>query len=270
MDARQFAQRARRSSAMPFIRLDHKHLVFLVCVIGNFITVFDTTSSIVALPTIAHEFGTDLPTAQWVIIGNGLTIAALLVPMGRVSDLIGRKRIYVVGALLFAVGALFATAAHTIYGLIGARVFVGIGSAMTQGTAMAILAGSFEPSERAKMLGLQLGAVGLGQIVGPSLGGLLTGTVGWRMLFAITAAAMLAIAVTSQVTLRRRAQRPKVDEPFDYWGALAFSTFLVSLLLTLTLGPGVGWLEPPRWRGAPARRRCWPCSSRSSGATPRR
>ena len=231
-------------------RLEHKYVVFLVCVTGIFITVFDTTSSIVALPTIAHEFGTDLPTAQWVLIGNNLAIAALLVPVGRLSDLIGRKRIYVVGALLFAIGALFAAWSATIYGLIAARAFVGIGSAMTQGTAMVILVGSFEASERAKMLGLQIGAVGLGQIVGPSLGGFLTGTVGWRMLFAITAIAMLAIAVTSQRTLQRRANRPKVVHPFDYGGAIAFSTFLVCLLLTLTLGPGMGWLEPATLAGA--------------------
>ena len=93
---------------MQLPRLEHKYLVFIVCVTGIFITVFDTTSSIVALPTIAHEFGTGLPTAQWVLVGNGLAIAALLVPIGRLSDLIGRKRIYVVGALLFALGALFA------------------------------------------------------------------------------------------------------------------------------------------------------------------
>jgi EmrB/QacA subfamily drug resistance transporter len=237
---------------MPLPRLDHKYLVFIVCVTGIFITVFDTTSSIVALPTIAHEFGTGLPTAQWVIIGNGLTIAALLVPVGRLSDLIGRKRIYVVGAILFAVGALFAARSSTIYGLIAARAFVGVGSAMTQGTAMVILVSNFEASERAKMLGLQIGAVGLGQIVGPSLGGLVTGTVGWRMLFAITAAAMLAIAITSQRTLRRRANRPKVVQPFDYHGALASSSLLVSLLLTLTLGPGLGWLAPATLGGAAA------------------
>jgi EmrB/QacA subfamily drug resistance transporter len=237
---------------MSLLRLEHKYVVFLVCVTGIFVTVFDTTSSIVALPTIAHEFGTDLPTAQWVIIGNGLTIAALLVPVGRLSDLIGRKRIYVVGALLFAIGAVFAAWSGTIYGLIAARAFVGIGSAMTQGTAMVILVSSFEAGERAKMLGLQIGAVGLGQIVGPSLGGFLTGTVGWRMLFAITAAAMLAIAVASQRTLHRRAHRPKVVQPFDYGGALAFSTFLVSLLLTLTLGPGRGWLAPETLAGAGA------------------
>ena len=237
---------------MQLLRLEHKYLVFVVCITGIFITVFDTTSSIVALPTIAHEFGTGLPTAQWVLVGNNLAIAALLVPVGRLSDLIGRKRIYVVGALLFAIGAVFAAWSSSIYGLIAARAFVGIGSAMTQGTAMVILVNSFEAKERAKMLGIQIGAVGLGQIVGPSLGGVLTGTVGWRALFGITAAAMLAIAVTSQRTLHRRANRPKVVQPFDYGGALAFSSFLVSLLLTLTLGPGMGWHDPATFVGAGA------------------
>lgn len=230
------------------LKLEHKHHVFIVCVVGIFITVFDTSSSIVALPTIAHEFATGLPTAQWVIIGNGLTIAALLVPMGRLSDLIGRKRIYVVGALIFAVGALFAAWSSTIASLIAARVLVGVGSAMTQGTAIAILVGNFEANERAKMLGLQIGVVGLGGIVGPALGGLLTGTVGWRMLFAITAAAMLAISLAAQRTLRRRAKRPPAERPFaasfDYWGAFTFSTFLLGAMLTLTLGPDIGWLDP--------------------------
>ncbi|HVY63857.1 MAG TPA: MFS transporter [Gammaproteobacteria bacterium] len=236
---------------MRFPRLQQHHAVFLVCVVGIFITVFDTSSSIVALPTIAHEFGTDLLTAQWVIAGNGLTIAALLVPMGRLSDNVGRKRIYVVGALIFALGALAASWAGSIYGLIGARVAVGIGSAMTQATSTAIIVGSFSAGERAKMLGLQLGAVGLGSIVGPATGGIVVGTVGWRMLFAITAAAMLAITLIAQRTLRRREQPRRTDQaPFDVAGALLLSTFLVVLLLTLTLGPALGWLAPITVTGA--------------------
>ncbi|HEX6997951.1 MAG TPA: DHA2 family efflux MFS transporter permease subunit [Gammaproteobacteria bacterium] len=223
--------------------MEHKHRVFLVCVIGIFVTVFDTSSSIVALPTIALELGTDLPTAQWVIIGNGLTIAALLVPVGRLSDLIGRKRIYVVGAVAFALGALAASRAGSIYELIAARVLVGVGSAMTQGTGMAILVGQFAPHERGRMLGMQLGVVGLGAIVGPAGGGLIVGAVGWRALFAVTVVAMLAIAVTAVRVLRRRAERPPADRPFDYLGALLFSGFLVALLLTLTLGPRAGWGE---------------------------
>jgi EmrB/QacA subfamily drug resistance transporter len=239
------------AATMRLPSLEHRHAVFLVCVVGIFITVFDTSSSIVALPTIAREFGTDLITAQWVIVGNGLTIAALLVPMGRLSDLIGRKRIYVLGALIFAIGAVLAAWADTIYGLIAARVAVGIGSAMTQATSTAIIVGNFESHERARMLGLQLGAVGLGSIVGPATGGLVVGTAGWRMLFAITAAAMLAITIASQRTLRRRAKRPKSDQPpFDFAGALLFSTFLVASLLTLTLGPETGWLSPTTIAGA--------------------
>lgn len=231
--------------------IERRYRVFLVCSTGIFTTVFDTSSSIVALPSIALEFGTALPTAQWVIIGNTLTIAALLVPMGRLSDLIGRKRIYVVGCLLFALGAALAAIATSILMLIAARVLVGIGSAMTQGTAMAILVGNFEANERTKMLGLQMGGVGLGAMTGPALGGFIVGAVGWRVLFVLTAVAMLAIAVAAQRILRRRAQRPAVTgPPFDVAGAVLFSSMLVAGLLTLTLAPQTGWSEPRTLLGA--------------------
>lgn len=208
-------------------------------------TVFDTSSSIVALPSIAVEFGTDLPTAQWVIIGNSLTIAALLVPVGRLSDLIGRKRIYVVGCCVFGVGAALAALGNGMPWLISARIVVGIGSAMSQGTAMAILVGNFDADERAKVLGWQTGTVGLGAIAGPATGGLIVGTVGWRALFAITAFAMLVIAVAGQHVLRRRDVRPRpAGPPFDVAGALLFSSLLVTSLLTLTLGPRYGWNRP--------------------------
>lgn len=230
---------------------EHRHRVFIICVTGIFITVFDTSSSIVALPTITADFGTHLPIAQWVVLANSLTIAALLVPMGRLSDLIGRKRIYVIGCCLFAGGAAVATLSPSIFSLIGARTLVGTGSAMTQGTAMAILIGNFEIHERARVLGLQMGAVGLGAIAGPAAGGLIVGTIGWRMLFAITAFTMVLIAVSAQRILRRRKRRPDTDEPgFDFAGAVLFSSLLVLGLLTLTLGPGRGWLARSTLIGA--------------------
>jgi EmrB/QacA subfamily drug resistance transporter len=230
---------------MPFNALEHRYRVFLVCVAGIFVTVFDTSAAIVALPTIAQEFGTDLPMAQWVVIGNGVTIAALLVPMGHVSDMISRKLIYVVGACCFGAGAVLATLSEGMPELIGARVVVGIGSAMTQSTAMAILISNFEPNERGRMLGWQLGVVGLGAIAGPATGGIIVGTAGWRVLFAITAVFMIVIALSAQWILHRRPKRQRGEaQPFDYAGALLFSGFLVTLLLTLTLGPRIGWLEP--------------------------
>lgn len=229
----------------------HRRRVFAVCGVGIFITVFDASSAIVALPTIAAGFGAELPTAQWVIVGNGLTIAALLVPMGRLSDRIGRKRIHVVGSVLFAAGAAAAALAGSIGALILARVLVGVGSAMTQGTAMAIVAASFEVRERARMLGLQMAGVGLGAVAGPATGGLIVGTLGWRALFAVTAVAMVVIAVLAQRVLRRREQRPAPDGPgFDVAGAVLFSSMLAAGLVTLTLGPDTGWTAPGTLAGA--------------------
>ena len=224
--------------------MQQKFHAFLVCVTGIFVTVFDTSSSIVALPTIALQFATDLPTAQWVILGNSLTIAALLVPLGRLSDSIGRKRIYVLGCCLFSIGAVLACVSASIYWLIGARVLVGIGSAMTQSTAMAIMIGSYGVHERARVLGWQMTGVGLGAIVGPATGGLIVGTIGWRALFGMTAAAMLVIAIAGQIVLERRSKRQRLDASFDAAGALLFSCLLIAALLSLTLGPRYGWTEP--------------------------
>jgi EmrB/QacA subfamily drug resistance transporter len=223
----------------------HRYRVFLVCVIGIFITVFDTSSAIVALPTIALEFDTGLPTVQWVIIANSLTIAALLVPMGRLSDMIGRKRIYVVGCSIFAIASLLAALADSIVVLIAARAVVGIGSAMTQGTAMALIVSNFQRGERAKMLGLQMGGVGLGAMTGPGLGGLIVGAIGWQSLFIVTAITMLITTAAAQTVLRRRKERPQVARPpFDVAGAVLFSSLLTAGLLTLTLGPRAGWTAP--------------------------
>jgi EmrB/QacA subfamily drug resistance transporter len=224
--------------------LQHKYRVFLICASGIFVTVFDTSAAIVALPTIAAEFGSDLTIAQWVIITNNLTIAALLVPVGRLSDIIGRKLIYVSGCIAFAVGAVLCAMSTSIGWLILARSIVGIGCAMTQGTAMAILVANFAPDERGRMLGLQLGGVGLGAIAGPALGGLIVGTIGWRALFGIGIALMLIIGIAGQRILRKRTKRPEDVPQFDLPGAILFSATFVTGLLTLTLAPRAGWSDP--------------------------
>jgi EmrB/QacA subfamily drug resistance transporter len=232
--------------------LQHKYRVFLICATGIFVTVFDTSSAIVALPTIASEFGSDLTVAQWVIIANNLTIAAFLVPAGRLSDIIGRKLIYVVGCVVFAAGAALCLLSPSIGALILARCIVGLGCAMIQGTAMAILVGNFRPDERGRMLGLQLGGVGLGAIAGPALGGLIVGTIGWRMLFAVGVVAMLLNGIIGQQVLRKRPQRPDDVPSFDFPGAALFSATFVAGLLTLTLAPRTGWNHPNTLLGVAA------------------
>ena len=224
--------------------LQHKYRVFLICASGIFVTVFDTSAALVALPTIADEFGADLTIAQWVVNGTNLTIAALLVPAGRLSDIIGRKLIYVVGTAVFAAAAAICLVAPSIGWLILARCIAGIGCASTQGTSTAILVANFPPGERARMLGLQLGGVGLGGIAGPAIGGLIVGAVGWRTLFAVSLVAMLLNGIAAQLILRKRPQRPEGVPRFDFLGAALFSLTFAAGLLTLTLAPRVGWNDP--------------------------
>ena len=86
----------------------YKWWAFGALSIGLFASVSDHGSVIVALPSIAEHFGTDLPTSQWVVIGYALTISALLMPMGRLSDIVGRKQVYIFGFAIFVIGGVLA------------------------------------------------------------------------------------------------------------------------------------------------------------------
>ncbi len=231
--------------------MQRKWVVFCVVVFGVFVSVVDTSATVVAMPTLAFAFDTDLPTVQWVTVGNGLTIAALLVPMGRLGDLIGRKLVYLAGFLTFLAGSLLAASADGIGMLIGARIVAGFGSAMAQGNSVAIIANAFEDGERGRVLGLQMGVVGLGGIVGPAVGGLVIGTAGWRYVFLMVAACAVPVLLAGQFVLRRRPVRP-VEQAlrFDWLGAALSALFLVALLLTLSFGARVGWQSPRLIGGA--------------------
>jgi EmrB/QacA subfamily drug resistance transporter len=222
-----------------------KWIVFCVVVFGVFVSVVDTSASVVALPTLAFAFHTDLPTVQWVTVANGLTIAALLVSMGRLGDLLGRKRVYVVGFGAFSVGSLLAAMAQSVELLIAARVIAGVGAAMAQGNSVAITAAAFEDHERGRVLGMQMGVVGVGAITGPALGGLIIGAAGWRGIFAVIAVAGLVVMLVALAVLRRRPSRPVAQAlRFDWAGAGLSALFLVAFLLTLASGARVGWSSP--------------------------
>lgn len=230
--------------------MDRKWIVFVVVVFGVFVSVVDNSATVVALPTLAQLFGTDLPTVQWVTVGNGLTIAALLVPMGRLGDLIGRKLVYLMGFGTFVAGSLVAWSATSIEMLILARVVTGVGAAAAQGNSVAILANAFESRERGRVLGMQMGVVGVGAIVGPALGGWVIGTLGWRQVFLGVAVAGIAVLICAQIVLRRRKVRP-VEQAlrFDWLGAALSAMFLVAFLVSLSSGARVGWSSPHLWAG---------------------
>ena len=225
----------------------YKWWVFLALAIGTFTSVADFGSLNVTMPTIAEHFGTDLPTTQWVLIGYALAISALLLPMGRLSDIVGRKRVYIGGFVIFVVGGVFAGTSDSILTLIGFKVLQGVGASMTQGTGMAMVLSTFPSEERGKAIGSFITVVGSGNVAGPALGGFIAGTMGWQWVFYFgVALALLAILAVSLVLDGRIYSRRGVGSlSFDWAGAALSTGALVTFLLVMTNAPRLGWVYPP-------------------------
>ncbi len=225
----------------------YKWWVFLALAIGTFTSVADFGSLNVTMPTIADHFGTDLPTAQWVLIGYALAISALLLPMGRLSDIVGRKRVYIIGFVIFIAGGLFAGTSDSILTLIMFKVLQGVGASMTQGTGMAMVLSSFPDKERGKAIGSFITVVGSGNVAGPALGGFIAGSLGWQWVFYFgVILGLLAIAAVSLVLDGAKySRRGGGGASFDWLGAALSTSALITFLLVMTSAPRLGWLYPP-------------------------
>jgi EmrB/QacA subfamily drug resistance transporter len=209
-----------------------------VIVIAN-----DFTSLTVALPTMEREFATDITTVQWVINGYALVFGVLIVSGGRLADMFGRRRIFFVGAAIFAGFSLIGGLAPNVAVLLSARAIMGIGGALMW---PAILGMTFSllPKNKAGLAGgLILGAAGFGNAVGPLIGGVLTETLGWRWIFFLNLpVAAFAVFVTWFVVARDKPSDG--DQRIDYRGVATLSIGLFALLLALDQGIDLGWSNP--------------------------
>ncbi len=230
---------------------NYKWWAFIAVAVGTFASVADQVSVNVALHPIAGHFATDIPTVQWVVISYTLTISALLLPMGRLADIIGLKKVYIIGSLIFALFAVAAGLSSNLGILIGSRVIQGAGAAMTQGTGMAIIAAAFPNNERGKAIGFMMAVVGSGAIVGPALGGFLLDLFGWRAVFLVNIPMMaIGIGLGLTVLTNRTSGRPGAEAGrqrpgFDWQGATLSTGILLLLLLTVTNAHRYGWTSPP-------------------------
>ncbi len=223
-----------------------KYLVFAALAIGLFASVVDHSSVIVALPSIAEDLRIDLPSVQWIVIGFALTISALLLPMGRLADMMGQKRVYVLGSAVMMVGAAGAGLAPNLATLLLARILQGVGAAMTQGTGMAIMTSVFPPGERGRAIGLIMTTVGVGAVAGPAIGGVIVDYIHWRGVFLLNIPlGGIGIIATLAVLHRWESERTSKGSKFDWLGALLSTGTLAALLLAMTLAVDTGWTSAP-------------------------
>ncbi len=223
----------------------YKWWVFATIGVGIFFSVVDHGSVQIALPDIEAYYNSDLPTVQWVVVAYSLTISVLLLPMGRFGDIFGRKRVYVTGLAIYLAASAISGLAPDMAMLIIGRVLQGIGSAMMQGIAMAMIISSFPANERGKALGSNMSVVGSGAIAGPALGGLLVSALGWRWVFFVNIPVGIVTIIASMLVLERRQGASETDRSgganFDWVGAALSGATLLLFLLVVGNGHRLGW-----------------------------
>lgn len=223
---------------------NYRWYVLATVAIGTFMATLDGSIVNVALPTISSQLHSNLSTLQWVVTAYLLTITSLLPVFGRLADLIGRKKVFGYGFLVFIFGSALCGLAQNIWFLVATRVVQAVGAAMLMSNSAAIITAIFPPKERGKALGLTGTVVALGSLTGPALGGILISLAGWRSIFYINVPIGL-IGFAAVLLILPMDVPSKEKENFDFLGALSFTCGMILVLLGITNGEDWGWSSLP-------------------------
>src|SRR5882672_5549761 len=217
-----------------------KWAVLVLVAIGTFMTALDASIVNISLPSIARTFHTPIGGAvEWVIVAYLVVIAATLLTFGRLSDLVGRKPLWMAGLAVFTLGSICCGAAGSLPQLVVARAFQGLGGALIFAPSFAIITDAFAPSDRGRALGLNAVVFAVGTSLGPTLGGLITEHLTWRWIFYLNVPLGALGLLASHRVLAASDARPR--GPLDLRGAACVAVGLALLTMSLSFGPEWGW-----------------------------
>jgi EmrB/QacA subfamily drug resistance transporter len=212
---------------------------------GAFVSALSTSLVAVSVPVMARDLHVTPGDVSWVLSSYLLTVSCLLALAGKAADVLGRKRVYLAGFVVFVVGSCACAVAPTLLLLVAARVLQGVGSSMLMAVGPAIVTRAAPPERRARALGLQLAATYLGLTLGPSMGGYLAAQIGWHAPFVVIAAAgALAGALATRFLPADGAAGAATLASLDIGGAALFAIGLASLLVGLRRTQEAGWSSP--------------------------
>ncbi|MDQ0287188.1 EmrB/QacA subfamily drug resistance transporter [Desulfofundulus luciae] len=216
--------------------------VLAAVLLGSIMGPIDASIVYIAMPAIARVFGVDPATVGWVSMAYLLVLGSFLLSFGRLGDMFGFKRLFLIGLLIFVVTSALCGLAPGLGWLIFLRALQATGAGMTMAMSPAIITAAFPPQERGRALGMNGMIMALGLAVGPSLGGLLVDTLGWRAIFYVN----VPIGVAAYLWCRRILPdvRSEKRQSFDWPGALLAFCGLGALLLFASQGEAAGWSWP--------------------------
>ncbi len=213
-----------------------------VLTLGLAIVIIDTTLLNVSLSAIIKDLNTDLKSLQWVITAYALTLAALTITGGRLGDLFGRRNMFMLGAIIFAVGSLLASVSHSITVLLlGEAIIEGVGAALMMPATSSLVVANFSGKERATAFGIWGGVAGASSAIGPLLGGYLTSHFSWRWGFRINVFVAAVVILGSLFLLAESKDDRKPT--LDWWGVLLSSLGLLALTFGIVESSSLGWWQ---------------------------
>ncbi len=223
---------------------DRRWLTLAVIVVSQFMVVLDTAIVNVALPSIKSDLHFTQEDLQWVITGYSICFGGVLLLGGRLADLLGRRRVFMAGVLLFTVSSLLDGLAWSEASLITCRCLQGLGAALTSPAALSLLATTFEQGrERNRALGIWAAASSSGAAAGALLGGALTSGLSWAWIFYVNVpVGALVIAVSPR--LLRDSRADVSQRHFDFAGAAVITGGLMLLVYGMTRATDLGWRTP--------------------------
>ncbi len=208
-----------------------------------FMIMLDNTVVNVALPSIQSDLNASISSLEWTINGYTLSFAVLIATGGRLGDILGRRRVFLAGVVLFAASSATAGLAPTDTALVISRVVQGVGAALMMPATLSIITNAFPPAERGKAIGTWAGVSALALAIGPLLGGFLTEHVSWRAIFYLNIP-VAAGAIVATLFAVRESRDETVGREIDWAGTAVLTGGLTALVLALVEGNAWGWGSP--------------------------
>ena len=215
----------------------NRSVLLAIILLSSFFNPFMGSAVNIALPSISKEFSMNAVSLSWIAMGFLLFSAVMLVPFGKLADIVGRRKMLLYGNVFFTLSTLLCALSTSGYMLITARCIQGVGSAMILSSGMAIIISAFPPEKRGSIIGLNTTAVYVGLSAAPLLGGILTQALGWQSLFFINALAGLLIIAGILWGVRAEWAEAKNDR-FDVTGSLIYILAMSSLMYGFSQLPG--------------------------------
>ena len=209
---------------------------------GQFAEVVDNTMLNLALPTISNDLNIALSLIQWIPITFVLATSSFLLPMGKLADIYGRKKIYLIGLIIFGIFVTLAGRSEILITLILFKSLQGIGSAAIQSNGMAMIMQLFQKQNRGTSLGIFMSIIGVGSITSPIIGGYIIDNFGWRGIFNfVSIITILSLLFTAFLKLKNTNNKKTSNYEFDWKGTILSTISLSSLIISISMYTTSHW-----------------------------